>query len=63
MSDPKRVTFETIPSGNWKNSTTDAPEKNEKTVRLVLNLSEPTVNWFPQFNFKKLCRAEKVKKK
>lgn len=59
MSEPKRVTFETISSGSSKNST-DARPKLEKTVRLELKLFEPNSQSFPQFNFKKLCRVEKV---
>lgn len=60
MSEPKRVTFEN--SGSSKNSATDARPKLEKTVRLELKLFEPNANSFPQFNFKKLCRVEEVKK-
>lgn len=62
MSDPKRVTFETISSGSSKSLTSDAPTKDEQAVRLELKLFEPNANTFPQFNFKKLCRVEKVKK-
>lgn len=62
MSEPKRVTFETISSGSSKNSATDARPKLEKTVRLELKLFEPNSQSFPQFNFKKLCRVEKVTK-
>lgn len=62
MSDPKRVTFETISTGSSKNLSCDsASDKDEKAVRLELKLFEPNADAFPQFNFKKLCRAEKVK--
>lgn len=60
MSEPKRVTFETISSGSSKNLAADASAKNEKTVRLELKLFEPNSNNYPLFNFKTLCQAEKV---
>lgn len=60
MSEPKRVTFETISTGSSKNSSSGASTKDDKTVRLKLKLFEPNADSFPQFNFKKLCRAEKV---
>lgn len=64
MSDPKRVTFETISSGSSKSLASDgASTKDEQAVRLELKLFEPNADSFPQFNFKKLCRAEKVMKK
>ncbi|XP_031620313.1 yemanuclein-like isoform X2 [Contarinia nasturtii] len=65
MSEPKRVTFETIPSVSSKNLAADASnsQKIEKTVRLEIKLFEPNKNTYPEFNFKKLCRAEKEKVK
>lgn len=61
MSEPKRVNLDTIP-GSSKNLAADASNnpKNEKTIRLEIKLFEPNKNTYPEFNFKKLCRAEKV---
>ncbi|XP_055325031.1 yemanuclein isoform X2 [Sitodiplosis mosellana] len=63
MSEPKRVTFETISSGSSKNLAADASAKNEKTMRIELKLFEPNANKYPLFNFKTLCQAEKLKEK
>lgn len=60
MSEPKRVTFETISSGSSKNLAADATAKNEKTLRFELKLFEPNTDKYPLFNFKALCQAEKV---
>lgn len=58
MSEAKRVHFETESSGSKKLSSIE--NVKEKTFRLELKLFEPNADSFPQFNFKKLCEAEKV---
>lgn len=62
MSEPKRVHFETISgtSSRTSNATATPMPKQEKSIRLELKLFEPNADTFAQFNYNKLCRAEKV---
>lgn len=55
MSDINRIFTETI--GDKKSSNSS---KSVKTMRLELNLFEPNVESFPQFNYSTLVRMEKV---
>lgn len=55
MSDINRVHFDTIGDKKSSNST-----KSVKTMRFELNLFEPNVDSFPQFNYSTLARMEKV---
>lgn len=76
MSEPKRVHFETIsgpgsrahqPNVSFTTSPPSLPlpppppPTKQKSIRLELKLFEPNADTFPQFNYNKLCRAEKVR--
>lgn len=58
MSDTKRILFTTI--GDCKKPQQSANPAASKTTRLELNLFEPNVDSFPQFNYSKLLHVEKV---
>lgn len=55
MSDINRAHFDTIGDKKSSNIT-----KSVKTMRFELNLFEPNVDSFPQFNYSTLARMEKV---
>ncbi|CAO1428673.1 unnamed protein product [Diamesa tonsa] len=68
MSEIKRVPFMTVVSGSTdllkkpeKDSTTS--NTKSKSLRMELNLFQPTAEKFPEFNYKKLLHIEKKKQK
>ena len=65
MSEIKRVPFTTVVSGSTdllkkpEKDTTTSNTKS-KSLRMELNLFQPTAEKFPEFNYKKLLHIEKV---
>lgn len=65
MSEIKRVPFMTVVSGSTdllkkpEKDTTTSNTKS-KSLRMELNLFQPTTEKFPEFNYKKLLHIEKV---